>query len=320
MEKIMVVGAGHWGINHVKTFYELGALAGIVESNLETHEELRSRFPGILLFANVEEGLQADADGFVIATPAPTHFKLAKQVMFAGKDVLIEKPMTLSYQEAESLVEIAKVTNRILMVGHLLLYQPAIQIIKGLLESKVIGTLRSIHQQRMKLGRVRSVENVMWSFGVHDLAVLLYLIGGTPRSLQVTGQKAVQPEIEDDTYLHLTFERGVQAHLRTSWLWPVQERSMVISGTEGFLVYEEDKQIVTLYRKGVNSDLQNWDQGTEVVYQGGEENPLKNECEHFLSCIHERSNPLSDGLNGKEVVRILEQASLLLNKGDILIE
>ncbi|WP_092275495.1 Gfo/Idh/MocA family protein [Brevibacillus centrosporus] len=314
MEKVIVVGAGHWGINHVKTFYELGALAGVVESNLSSHVELLKNFPGISLFSSLEEGLKKEANGVVIATPAHTHYALAEQAMLAGKDVLVEKPMTLSYSEAESLVEIAKKTGRILMVGHLLLYQPAIQKIKALLHAGAIGKVHSIHQERMKLGRVRSVENVLWSFGVHDIAVLLYLVGEEPSSININGQCMIQPTVEDDTHLHMSFANGMQAHLRMSWFWPLQKRSMVITGTEGFLVYEEDKQTVTLYRKGVTSDLQNWDSGEEVVYKGGTENPLKNECEHFLSCIKNRTIPLSDGMNGKEVVRILEQASTLLAK------
>ncbi|NRR23241.1 Gfo/Idh/MocA family protein [Brevibacillus sp. MS2.2] len=320
MEKVIVVGAGHWGINHVKTFYELGALAGVVETNVSSHVELIKAYPGVSIFSSLEEGLAVEANGVVIATPASTHYTLAAQAMLAGKDVLVEKPMTLSMKEAESLVEVAKNTDRILMVGHLLLYQPAIQKMKELLDQNAIGKVCSIHQERMKLGRVRSVENVLWSFGVHDIAVLLYLIGKEPVSIQVNGQSIVQPTVEDDTHLHLNFANGIQAHLRTSWLWPIQKRSMVITGTEGFLVYEEDKQIVTLYKKGVGSDLQNWSTGEEIVYQGGTENPLKNECEHFLACIQSRALPLSNGMNGMEVVRILEQASRLLEKEENGIE
>jgi predicted dehydrogenase len=148
---------------------------------------------------------------------------------------------------------------------------------------------------------------------VHDLAVLLYLTGEKPSSVQVSGQRIIQPAIEDDVYVHLSFASGVQAHLHTSWYWPELRRRLVVTGSEGMIVYDEEQQTVMLYYKGIQADLSNRDEGTELLYRG-EAKPLTLECMHFLECVKERRKPLSDGINGLEVIRILEKASCLLEK------
>jgi predicted dehydrogenase len=311
--KVIVVGAGQWGRNLVRTFHELGELAGVAEAHYELRRQLASDYPNIPLYDDYRESLKTDVAAIVIATPAHTHASIAIEAMEAGKDVFVEKPITLSVEEAEQLVRLAEKRERILMVGHLLLYQPAIQRIKAIIEDGLIGEIASLYQERMKLGRVRAVENVLWSFGVHDLAVILYLIGKSPLHIQATGQCIVQPEIEDDVYVHLTFEGSVTAHLHTSWLWPQQRRHLTIIGTKGMIVYDEEKQTVTLHRKTIDAGLANVDEGTELVFQG-EAKPLTLECKHFLQCIDTRQSPVSDGRNGSDVVRILEQASRLLRE------
>ena len=312
MSKVIVVGAGQWGKNLVRTFHELGALAGVAEAHPDLRSRLRIDYPDVPLFEDYRQALEADdVQAFAIATPAHTHAEIARDVMLSGKDVFVEKPITLSVDEAEQLVRLAEEQQRILMVGHLLLYQPAIQKIKEMIDQGVIGELKSLHQERSKLGRVRAVENVLWSFGVHDLAVFLYLIGESPFEVQAVGQRIVQPSIEDDVYVHLSFKHGITAHLHTSWLWPQQRRGLTILGTKGMLVYDEEVQTVTLHRKGIAQDLSNVDEGTELVFQG-EAKPLTLECKHFLDCIESRTQPISDGMNGVEVVRILEKASQLL--------
>jgi len=313
MNRVIVIGAGNWGKNLVRTFHEIGALAGVAEASAQLRDELATSYPGVPLYEDYKEALQTDVPAVAIATPVPTHYTIAKEAIVAGKDVFVEKPMTLSVAEAESLEQLAAQHQRVLMVGHLLLYQPTIQRMKSLLDEGVIGQLKSLHQERSKLGRVRAVENVLWSFGVHDIAVLLYLTGATPTEVQAYGQRIVQPDIEDDVYLHLRFEGNVQAHLHTSWLWPEVRRSLTAIGTEGMLVYDEVSQTLTLHRKGIQSDLSNRDEGAEIVMKA-DGKPLTLECEHFLSCIRDRKRPISDGANGIAVVRILEQASLQLSK------
>ncbi|MFC5469734.1 Gfo/Idh/MocA family protein [Cohnella suwonensis] len=314
MTKVIVVGAGQWGKNLVRTFYELGALAGVAEAHPELRNRLKTDYPEVPLYEDYRSALTAEAQAFVIATPAHTHAAIARKALLAGKDIFVEKPLTLSADEAEELVLLAEEKQRILMVGHLLLYQPAIRKMKEMVDQGRIGKLRSLHQERMKLGRVRAVENVLWSFGVHDLAVFLYLVGESPKDIQATGQRIVQPAIEDDVYVHLTFTDSVTAHLHTSWLWPQQRRCLTIIGTTGMLVYDEEVQTVTLHRKGIDAELSNVDEGSELVFKG-EAKPLTLECKHFLECVDLRRRPLSDGTNGVEVVRILEKASDLLRGG-----
>ncbi|ALS24473.1 Gfo/Idh/MocA family protein [Paenibacillus naphthalenovorans] len=313
MTKVIVIGAGQWGKNLVRTFYELHALSAIVETDPRLRAALLDQYPDIPVLSNYEQALETINTAIVIATPASTHFALAKQALEKGKDVFIEKPMTLSVRDAEELVEIANNNNLILMVGHLLLYQPAIQKIKACLKAGMIGNLQAVHQERLKLGRVRSIENVLWSFGVHDLAVFMYLIEESPARISVNGQRMIQPAIEDDVYVHLSFASGVHAHLHTSWAWPEIRRRLVAIGSEGMLVYDEEQQIVTLHKKGIQGDLSNRDEGSEIVYHG-EVQPLTLECRHFLACLEERAQPLSDGKNGLEVIKILEQCSNLLQK------
>lgn len=308
MKKVIVVGAGQWGKNLVRTFFELDALAGIVEASEKLHRDIIKNYTDIPVYQSIDEiNNISSVHGVVIATPAFSHYELAKKCLLSGKDVFIEKPMTLSSKEGQKLVKIAREYERILMVGHLLLYQPAVQEIKAVLNSGVIGRVVTLHQQRLKLGRVRSIENVLWSFGVHDLAVFLYLIGEEPIELQCVGQDILQSTIEDDVYLHLHFANGVKAHLHTSWLYPEIVRKLTIIGTEGMLEYDEVMQTVTLHKKGINGDLSNRDEGSDIIFQG-ESKPLTAECQHFLDCIEKRVNPISDGENGTAVVKILERA------------
>src|SRR5690606_25458633 len=158
----------------------------------------------------------------------------------------------------------------------------------------------TLHQERLNLGRARAVENALWSLGVHDIAVLLHLVGDEPVNLSVVGHSAVVPRIEDDVYLHLDFPTGVRAHLHVSWLWPQRQRRLTIVGSMGMLVFDETSQTVTLHDKGINPDLTNRDEGERVVFTGAEE-PLQLEMQHFLECVQNRQAPLSDGLNGLHV-------------------
>jgi predicted dehydrogenase len=307
MTRVAVIGAGHWGKNLIHTLYALGELAAIVEVDPDMRKQITEKYPDVPIYHSYVPILNSDIPAVAVATPAPTHFKIAREVLLANKDVFVEKPLTLSASEGEELTRIAETQGRILMVGHLLLYQPAIQTMKDMIETGEIGSLYSLHQRRAKLGRVRTVENVLWSFGVHDLAVLLYLVGKKPTKLVVSGQKILQPEIEDDVCLHLSFPGNVQAHLHTSWLWPEQERRLIAIGSKGMLVYDEMLQTVTKHKKGVHPNLTIQNEGCEKVFEG-EQQPLKIELVHFLECVSTRRPPLSDGKNGVEVIRLIEQA------------
>ena len=307
--KIAVIGSGAFGINHVKTLHQLGALGPVVEPNTDRHPAILQHVPDAELLTDAAAlGQRADVPAAVIATPAHTHHSVAKNLLLAGLDVLVEKPMTLSAADAEDLDQIARAHQRVLMVGHLLLYTPAIRFIRDFLAEGRLGRVFTLHQQRAKLGRVRANEDVLWSLGVHDVAVLLHLVGAAPDRVSAFGHKGLQPTIADDTCLHLDFPGGIKATLHNSWLWPEDSRRLRIIGQNGMLDYDEKKQTVTLHEKTVGSDLNHHDGPSTILFTGSEP-PLPLELRHFIDCVQTRSTPLSDARNGIDVIKVLESAS-----------
>lgn len=309
--KIGVIGAGAWGKNLVKNFHEMGVLAGVADGVEVNRELVKAVAPRATVYGSHVDLLAEGYDAVAIATPAHTHYTIAKEAMEGGCDVFVEKPMSLDPAESEGLIEIAKERGKILMVGHLLLYQPAVAYMKEAIDGGLIGKVYTLNQRRSKLGRARAVENVLWSFGVHDVAVLLYLAGEAPSEVQVVGNCCLQPGVEDDTFLHLDFPSGAKAHLHNSWLWPMVERGLVVVGEKGMLVYDELGQKVIHAKKTIDGDLQNVNEGEEVVFEGNGQ-PLRLELEHFLECCEMRQRPNSCGENGLDVVRVLAEAEGIL--------
>ncbi|HSI64112.1 MAG TPA: Gfo/Idh/MocA family oxidoreductase, partial [Candidatus Saccharimonadia bacterium] len=202
---VAVIGAGNFGKNHVRTLHQLGVLSAVAEMSPKLREQLATDYPGL----RVHDGhgpLLADTDitAVTIATPAHTHHAIAKAFLEADKDVFVEKPMTLTVADAEDLQRLAEKHGRILMVGHLLMYQPAVKFIHDLLKDGGLGRVFTLHQERAKLGKARAVENALWSLGVHDIAVLLFLVGESPDQVSAFGHRGLQQNIEDDLYVHLT--------------------------------------------------------------------------------------------------------------------
>jgi predicted dehydrogenase len=312
--KIAIIGTGNWGKNLVRTLDQLGVLTATADQAEWLNEAVRREYPRVRVYSNYHPIMESDIAAVAIATPAPTHYRIVKEAILKGKDVFVEKPMTLSAVEANELANLAAAKERVLMVGHLLLYQPAIQWIKEALDSGLIGGLTSLHQERLGLGRARETESVLWDLGVHDLAVILYLTGSEVLESRIYGQQRLKEGIEDDIYLHLKFSGNIQAHLHTSWVWPERRRGLTITGTEGMLVYDEIGQTVTLHRKGIRKrDLSNWDEGSEVVFKG-DGLPLTREMKHFIDCVRNRRQPISDGFSGAAVIEVLEDLTRQLKK------
>lgn len=314
---VAVVGAGAWGKNHVRTLHTLGALGGVVEASPSLREKFRQDYPGIQVWSCLEEAMP-HVPGFVIATPASTHVALATLALEAGKGVLVEKPMALEVGGAEDLVRVAKSAHRTLMVGHLLMYQPAIQKLKELLDAGTIGNVYRIHQERLNPGRVRASENVLWSFGPHDVAVLLYLVGEAPMRVEAAGASFLQPELHDDVHVEMRFSGHRTAHLHAAWYWPEQRRCLRVFGETGMIVYDEALQTLSLHRKHLaggdgEGRLAMVDEGVAPLFQGHGE-PLSLEDQHFLDCISTGNRPLSDGESGLAVIRVLERADSQLKQ------
>jgi predicted dehydrogenase len=309
MQSTIVLGAGNWGKNLVSNFYELGALAGVVEPNDALRGVVAQKYPAVPLYQDLAAALKEESTKMVvIATPAHTHYELAMLAMVAGKDVFVEKPMTLTVKESIALAEYADNNNLILMVGHLLLYQPAIAWMRDYLASGKLGEVKRVVAQRAKLGKVRSVENVWWSFAPHDVSVVLELLG-RPKLEQVTAVSCaiIQPQVADEVRVEMVFAGGKTAHIHASWLWPINQRGTVVIGTKGMLVYDEVAQTVAIHHKTVDGELNHHDDGVEII-EVATAQPLRLECQHFLNCVASREQPRSNGWNGVAVVEILEKA------------
>jgi predicted dehydrogenase len=256
MQKLIVVGAGNWGKNLVQNFHALSVLAGVAEPNAELRAVVRASFPEMVMYQSLKEALETDVAAIALATPAPSHYKLALQVLEAGKDVFVEKPITLKTSEARHLAEYADSHNLVLMVGHLLLYQPAISWMRDYLASGKAGKVFHVSAQRTKLGKVRREENVWWSFAPHDVSVVLDLLGNPElQSVKAFGHSMLQTGIDDNVHVDLRFKGGQSAHIHASWYYPLLQRSTIVLAEKQMLVYDEVSQTVTVYEKTIDEQL-----------------------------------------------------------------
>lgn len=311
--RLAVIGAGNWGMNHVKTLRKLGVLAAVAEADNLKRNELTAQYPDLKTYEDHSRLLtDTSIDGVVVATPAFTHCSVARDVLLSDKDVLIEKPMAMNIQEADELIALASYRKKILMVGHILLYSPVVRAIKKILRRGEIGPLIHIEMRRLKLGKIRREENVYWSFAPHDLAVMLHLVESEIDSVSAAGINAMQPLIADDVRSHFIFKNGVRAHIHASWLWPEIERKTVIVGKKGMIVYDEYNNEAHLLHKSVDSNLNIQDHGAEEIIYDKSAPLLELEDSHFIECIKNRNNPVTDGLSGRRVIEILMEVDKAL--------
>ena len=310
--KICVVGAGRWGKNHIKTLMGLEALGGVVEANPRTRSELQSVYPDLRIFENLDEALANGFDGFTVATPAETHFAVAEKIINAGHHVMVEKPITLTAAEARTLKALADEHNVNLMVGHVLLFHPAILKIKALIGAGKIGKLQYIYSNRLNLGTVRTEENILWSFAPHDIAIFQYLIEDLPLTVTSRGGAFVQPHIHDSTMTVLEYPHNIVGHIFVSWLHPFKEQRLVIIGSKGMFTFEDsgDKQLY-FYEKGID-----WIQGAPVKRDGPSEvipyegePPLTAELRYFTEHLDGSPIQIANSKNAVDVLEILEKAS-----------
>ena len=311
--RIAVVGAGRWGKNHVKTLNALGCLGGIVELNNWTMHELQDEYPEVKMFTRLEDALEDGFDGFTVATPAETHFELAERILKSKHHVLVEKPLAMKVDEAKKLKELAEDNGVNLMVGHLLLFHPAIRQIKELIASGKIGRLQYLYSNRLNLGTVRTEENILWSFAPHDISIFQYLIGSRPIEVLSRGGVFLQPEIHDSSMTVLTYPQNIVGHIFVSWLHPFKEHRIVVIGSKGMLSFEdssENKQIL-FYEKGIN-----WVRGEPIKHDGPTEvipyeksMPLTEEMKYFINHLNGEPVKIADAQGAIEVLEILEKAS-----------
>lgn len=317
-KKICVVGAGEWGKNHVATLSDLGALAGIVEPNTEILNKYLKIHPNIKCFSNISEAINNNIfDGFTVATPAETHYDIAKCIIEAGKPVLVEKPLTLSIQEAEKLVELSVANNVPLLVGHVLLFHPAIRKIKEIISGHRIGKIQYVYSNRLNLGQVRTEENVFWSLAPHDIAIFQYLIEEYPKKISSTGSSFLQAGIQDLTMTHLKYDNGVEGHIFVSWLHPFKEHRLVVVGSEGMITFEDNVKGKPLKIYSKKFDFKNGipkkvDGPVELVHFENKM-PLTAEMEYFIDNLNNKNLKTSNVYQALDVIKILVEASEQLN-------
>ena len=311
--KVGIVGCGYWGKNLVRVFSELGSLAAICDSDASRLEELRHSY-SVAATNRFEELLaMPDVQGLVIAAPAAQHYGLAKQALVAGKDVFVEKPLALRVEDGEELVQLAQHRSRILMVGHLLHYHPAIVALRRLIHEGELGRIEYVSSSRLNLGRLRMEEDILWSFAPHDISAIVHLLKENPSSVAAQGASYLNHPISDVTLTILSFESGVKAHIFVSWLHPFKEQKLVVVGNRKMAVFDDTQTETKLVLYPHRID---WINRVPVarkmegeVVRLPQEEPLKVECAHFLECLKERKKPNTDGENGLAVLKILHMAS-----------
>jgi predicted dehydrogenase len=314
---VAVVGCGYWGKNLVRNFHRIGTLATVCDPTETGRSTALEIAPEVPVVDKLEEVLSSTIPGIVIATPAETHYDIASQALRAGKDVFVEKPLALTYEQGSKLVRMADDANAILMVGHVLEYHPAIVRMLELVRSGELGSVRYISSNRLNLGKVRREENILWSFAPHDIAITLRLMGSMPFEVAAHGGSYLQPNIADVTVTHLLFDNGVRAHIYVSWLHPFKEQRLVIIGSKKMASYDDVTKQLVLYDQRV--DLE---KGQPIPIKGNGETvsfpdhePLLLECQAFINAMATRRPPVTDGSSGLCVLQVLQSAqrSLVMN-------
>ena len=319
--RIAVVGAGYWGKNLVRNFATLGALEAICDPDTMQAETLAETYRISTTYTDFEDVLENDSiNGVAIATPATAHGLMVRQALLAGKDVYVEKPLCLSETEASELVALSKDCGRILMVGHLLWYHPAVLELKALIARGDLGRVRYVYSNRLNLGKLRREENVLWSFAPHDVSVILGLLNEEPARVTASGGNFLHEQIADTTVSLLEFASGVRAHIFVSWLHPFKEQKLVVVGDEKMAVFDDTaawEEKLTLYPHSIA-----WEGNLPVAQKADSEpvsispgEPLQAECRHFLDCMTTRSTPRTDGSEGMRVLRVLNACQEALEGG-----
>lgn len=312
MSVVGLVGCGYWGRNLARTFAGLEALGATCDVSREAAREVASRHGSRAL---VFDEMLSDPTivGVAIATPPITHAELAERALRAGKDVFVEKPLALTVDEGTRLKEVAADTSRVLMVGHLMRYHPAFIEMQNLVNGGGIGELRYLASHRLNFGRIRTSENILWSFAPHDISMILALTGEAPELVGAFGASYISESIPDVTVTHMEFAKGIRAHIYVSWLHPFKEQRLVAIGTEGTLLLDDTQPWASKLRLYENRVV--WgaagpasDRGREVVVPVEPAEPLELECKHFLDRIADRDAPLTDAEEALRVLRVLQQA------------
>jgi UDP-2-acetamido-3-amino-2,3-dideoxy-glucuronate N-acetyltransferase len=317
---VAVIGSGYWGKNLVRNYHQLGALKLICDKNETVLAQFNEQYPDVDTCLALHDVLSRDdIHGVVIATPAETHFDLAREAILAGKHLYVEKPLVLNEDQAEALIQLAGERGLSLMVGHLLQYHPAFVHLKELAALGELGRINYIYSHRLNLGKIRREENILWSFAPHDISMILALAGEYPESVLATGGNYLHRKIADVTTTHLEFPSGLRAHIFVSWLHPFKVQQLVVVGDRKMAVFDDTKpwpDKLLLYPHEIR-----WENNVPVPARAEPEHvgipqsePLRIECEHFLHCMTNGCQPITDGREGLQVLKILNAGQRSLDQ------
>jgi predicted dehydrogenase len=328
MSKFAVVGAGNWGRNIIRTMYQLLGedLKYVCDLDEDSLGRIKSTYPTITTTNKFEDLLADDSvTGISIATSAPTHFKLAKLALESGKHVYVEKPMTLNVDDAKELVALSDKTGKAVMVGHILVYHPAVRKLQQLIADGELGDIYYLYSQRLNLGKVRADENAMWSFAPHDISVIFYLVGQELESISASGQSFLREGVEDVVFVNMRFKSGQIANIHLSWLDPHKRRMLTIVGNKKMVVFDdtESQEKLKIYDKGVEraDDYNTYGEylslrfGDILIPKIDTQEPLKLTCQTFIRATQGESESLSSAREGLKVVEALNAAQESLKNG-----
>jgi len=321
MVRVAVVGAGAWGINHVRAMSrtEGAELVMVCDSSPAAREHAQAMVPAVRLAGDFGQVLAAaDVDAVVLATPAKEHSDQARLALKAGKHVLVEKPLALSAADAHAVVAAAETHKRTLMVGHLMLFHPAVERLKAIIDIGELGRIFYIYAVRVNLGRLRQDENALWSLAPHDISMIEYLLGDEPESVSARGGVYLQSRIEDVVFVNLRFRSGVTAQIQVSWLDPRKERRLTVVGSHKMAEFDDvaPAEKIKIYDKGFDRPPTFTEYPQFLSLRNGPVHappiqmvePLERECRHFVECVAHGRRPLTDGHSALRVVRALEAA------------
>jgi predicted dehydrogenase len=333
---LAVAGVGGWGRNLARNYAQIPGcdLRYICDTSAASLTRMLSMTPRTIATTSFDQLLKDPVvQAVVIATPAATHYQLCRAALLAGKDVYVEKPFVLEVAQAEELVTIAEQEDRILMVGHLLEYHPIVNRLKDMIETRQLGDIYYLYNQRVNLGTIRNDENALWNFAPHDVSSILYLLQNMPTDVSARGQSYLKSGVEDTVFITLNFNDRAMAHIHVSWLDPHKIRKMTIVGSQKMAVFDDNdsNEKLRIYDKGAAYASDDYKTYAEYVtmrfgditipyLKTGE--PLELECLHFLDCVREHKRPRSDGYDGLKVVKVLDaaQRSLRSNGAPVAIE
>lgn len=329
--RVAVIGAGNWGRNHIRTLATLAGadLAAVCDVSEERREAIRRQYPAVSVTDELDAALDM-AEAVVVATPAATHARLATRAIERGLPVLVEKPFALSVAEAEATAEFAETRGVPIVVGHVLLFHPAVERLKSLIATGELGDLFYLYSQRVNLGQVRPDENALWSFGPHDVSIALELLEAEPVRVVANGRSYLQPGIEDVVFLNMEFSSGVMAHIQLSWLDPHKERRLTVVGSKKMVVFD-DMQVrekLKIYDRGIERPPDYSSYGESLSIREGDiaiprvpnVEPLRAELRHFMAVVRGTERSRVPPASGVRVVRILEAASESLAAGGATVD